>query len=156
MDKPEFVYVTYILSTPEKVWNALVDGEVTRQYWFRHRNASDWKVGSRWEHRDYDDPATVDVLGKVVESEPPRRLVITWASPADAGLEEKHSRVTFEIEQVQDLVRLRVTHDRLEPGSAMLRGITQGWPLVLSSLKTLLETGRPWPIATGRLTRPPE
>jgi uncharacterized protein YndB with AHSA1/START domain len=95
MDKPEFVYVTYILATPEKVWSALVDGEMTRQYWFRHRNASDWQPGSKWEHQDYDDPKTVDVVGKVVESDPPRRLVITWANPGDAEAEEKHTRVTL-------------------------------------------------------------
>ena len=156
MDKPEFVYVTYILSTPEKVWNALVDGEVTKQYWFRRKNASDWKVGSKWEHQDYDNPATVDIVGKVVESVPPRRLVITWALPADAGAEEKPSRVTFEIEPFQEAVRLNVTHDRLEPGSDMLRDISNGWPLVLASLKTFLETGQPMPMATRRTTHPPE
>ena len=156
MDKPEFVYVTYIQSTPEKVWDALTNGEVTKEYWFRRRNASDWKPGSKWEHQDYDNPATVDITGKVVESEPPRRLVITWAFPADAGVEAKHSRVTFEIEPYEDAVRLRVTHDRLEPGSDMEQGITRGWPLVLASLKTLLETGRPMPVATKRKMRPPE
>lgn len=155
MDKPEFVYVTYISTTPEKLWNALVDGEMTRQYWFRRRNASDWKPGSKWEHQDYDNPATVDIAGKVVESDPPRRLVITWALPADAAAEEKHSRVTFEIEPFQDTVRLQVTHDRLEPGSDMLRDIAKGWPMVLSSLKTFLETGRPMPMATRRTTHPP-
>lgn len=156
MDKPQFVYVTYISTTPEKIWNALTDGEITKQYWFRHRNASDWKPGSDWEHQDYDDPGTVDIVGKVVESEPPYRLVITWALPADAASQEKHSRVTFEIEPLQDVVRLRVIHEGLEPGSDMLRGITQGWPLVLASLKTLLETGRPWPMAAERMTKPPE
>ena len=156
MDKPEFVYVTYIVSTPEKVWNALVDGEVTKEYWFRRRNASDWQPGSKWEHQDYDNPATVDIVGKVLESEPPRRLVITWARPADAGAEEKHSRVTFEIEPFQGTVRLKVTHDRLEPGSDMLRDISKGWPMVLASLKTFLETGRPMPMAARRTTRPPE
>ncbi len=156
MDKPEFVYVTYILTTPEKLWKALIDGESTKQYWFRHRNASDWKPGSKWEHQDYDDPRKVDIVGKVLESDPPRRLVITWADPANANAEEKHSRVTFEIEPLEEAVRLTVTHDRLEPGSAMLHGISKGWPLVLASLKSFLETGRPLPMATKRTTRPPE
>jgi len=71
MDKPKFVYVSYIQSTPEKVWNALIDPEVTRKYWGNHHNASDWKVGSRWEHRDYDDATLVDIVGKVVETAPP-------------------------------------------------------------------------------------
>jgi uncharacterized protein YndB with AHSA1/START domain len=153
MNKPKFVYVTYINTTPEKVWNALVDGEMTKQYWWRHRNASDWKPGSTWRHEDYDDPKTVDVVGKVVESNAPRRLVLTWASPADAENEAKHSRVTFEIEPYMETVRLTVTHDELEPDSAMLRGITEGWPKVLSSLKTLLETGTPMAMATERPSR---
>jgi uncharacterized protein YndB with AHSA1/START domain len=81
----------------------------------------------------------------VIESSPPRRLVLTWAPPADAVLEEKHSRVTFEIEPVGDVVRLTVTHDRLEPGAEMHQAIMKGWPKVLSSLKSLLEVGRPLP-----------
>jgi uncharacterized protein YndB with AHSA1/START domain len=106
---------------------------------------SDWKPGSRWEHRRVDDKRTLDLVGKVVEIAPPRRLVITWASPADEGRPEKHSRVTFEIEPFRDVVRLTVVHDQLEPGSDMLKGITDGWPKVLSSLKSLLEAGRALP-----------
>ena len=156
MSKPKFVYVSYISTTPEKLWNALIDGEMTKQYWARHRNASDWKAGSKWEHQDYDDAGKVDVVGKVMESTPPRRLVLTWASPADANAPEKHSRVTFEIEPYMETVRLTVTHDELEPDSPMLHGISKGWPLVLSSLKTLLETGQPMPMMTRRFTAPPE
>ena len=154
--KPKFVYVTYISTTPEKVWQALTDGEMTKQYWVRHKNASDWKVGSTWKHQDYDNPSLVDIVGTVVESAPPRRLVVTWAFPADAANREKQSRVTYEIEPYMDAVRLIVTHDELEPGSEMLKGITSGWPLVLSSLKTLLETGKPLPMTTRRWTEPPE
>ena len=154
--KPKFVYVTYISTTPEKVWQALTDGEMTKQYWVRHKNASDWKVGSTWKHQDYDNPSLVDIVGTVVESAPPRRLVVTWAFPADAANREKQSRVTYEIEPYMDAVRLIVTHDELEPGSEMLKGITSGWPLVLSSLKTLLETGKPLPMTTRRWTEPPK
>jgi len=143
MEKPSFVYVIYIATTPEKLWNALIEGEMTRQYWGVARNVSDWKVGSTWQHVDYDDPAKVKVVGKVVESNPPRRLVVTWAFPADAADEAKHTRVAFEIEPFMETVRLTVTHSELEPGSEMLRSITQGWPGVLSGLKTLLETGKP-------------
>jgi uncharacterized protein YndB with AHSA1/START domain len=144
MDKPQFVYVTYISATPEKVWNALTDPEITTKYW-QHVNVSDWKPGSKWEHRSSDRKGAVQLVGKIIESSPPRRLVLTWAFPADEAHEEKHTRVTFEIEPVGDIVRLTVTHDRLEPGSEMLKGITEGWPKVLSSLKSLLEVGRPLP-----------
>jgi len=115
----------------------------TRQYW-EHENVSDWKPGSRWEHRAVD-AGTIRVVGKVVESAPPRRLVITWAAPAEESDPAAHSRVTFELEPMDEMVRLTVTHDRLQPGSKMDQGIRQGWPRVLSSLKSLLETGKPLP-----------
>lgn len=156
MEKARFAYVTYICTSPGKVWNALLDAEVVRQYWGGHQNVSDWKPGSSWAHKDYDDPAKVDIVGKVVESTPPRRLVLTWAFPADVAKEPAHSRVSFDLEPFNDTTRLTVTHDQLEPGSAMLHGITQGWPLVLSSLKTLLETGMPMPMMTRRWEGPPE
>ena len=149
MDKPKFVYVSYINSTPERVWNALIDPEVTRQYWWNHRNASDWKVGSRWEHRDYDDPKRVDIVGQVVESTPPSRLVVTWALPADEGDQEKTSRVTYDIEPAKEgVVRLTVTHDELD--SEMFDSVSFGWPGVVSALKTLLETGTVGAQASGR------
>jgi uncharacterized protein YndB with AHSA1/START domain len=144
MDKPQYIYVTYIASTPEEVWKALTDTETTSKYW-QHVNVSDWQPGSAWEHRSFDEEGTVHLVGKVLESSPPRWLVLTWASPADAAREDKHSRVTFEIEPVRGVVRLTVTHDGLEPDSEMLEGITDGWPKVLSSLKSLLEAGRPLP-----------
>lgn len=150
MNKPTFVYVTYISTTPEKLWAALLDGEMTKQYWFGHRNVSDWKAGSVWKHQNCDDAGRVDIVGKVVESTPPRRLVLTWAFPADAENEANHSRVTFEIEPYHDAVRLTVTHAELEPGSKMLDGITKGWPMVLSGLKTLLETAQPLAMTTER------
>jgi uncharacterized protein YndB with AHSA1/START domain len=153
MTKPSFVYVTYIATTPEKVWRALVDTEVTRQYWAdpigncpAHVNVSDWKPGSRWEHQCVDDSRTIDIVGKVVESAPPRRLVLTWARPSEAEDNSKHSRVTFDIEPHGDgLVRLTVTHEDLERDPQMLTGISGGWPKVLSNLKTLLETGHALP-----------
>ncbi|MBI3450118.1 MAG: SRPBCC family protein [Acidobacteria bacterium] len=144
MEKPRFVYVVYISSTPEKVWDALIDAKMTAQYW-QHENVSDWKPGSRWEHREVSDQRTLHLVGKVVESRRPSRLVLTWAFPSDASDEEKHSRVTFDLEPVAGVVRLTVTHDRLEAGSKMLEGITSGWPKVLSSLKSLLESGRALP-----------
>ena len=156
MTKPSFVYVTYIATTPEKAWRALVESDMTKDYWTRHRNASDWKAGSRWAHQDYDDPSIVDIVGTVVESTPPRRLVLTWAFPADQSNRAKHSRVTFEIDPFMDAVRLTVTHDKLEEDSPMLNGVSKGWPIVLSSVKTLLETGRAMPMTTMRWNAPPE
>jgi uncharacterized protein YndB with AHSA1/START domain len=152
MTKPSFVYVTYIATTPEKVWQAFVDTDVMRQYWIGPNaqcarvNVSDWRPGSAWEHRRVDAAGTVDIVGKVVESTPPRRLVFTWARPKDAEDDSKHSRVSFDIEPHGDgLIRLTVTHEDLERDPQMLAGISGGWPQVLSNLKTLLETGRALP-----------
>jgi len=92
----------------------------------------------------------------VIESSPPKRLVLTWAFPQDAGDPQKTSRVIFDIEPYAGAVRLTVTHAELEPDSGMLLGISAGWPLVLSSLKSLLETGEPMPGTSKRMTRPPE
>ncbi len=149
MGKGTFVYVTYIATRPETVWKALLDGEFTRQYW-GHENVSDWEPGSAWEHQRVDAARTVDILGEVLEAEPPRRLVITWGEPGDKARRDRHSRVTFVIEPVADMVRLTVVHDELEAGSEMQRKITEGWPRVLSSLKSLLETGRPLQTWAGR------
>ena len=152
MTKPSFVYVSYIATTPEKVWQAFIDTDVMRQYWIgsggacARVNVSDWQPGSRWEHQRQDDARTVDIVGKVVESTPPRRLVYTWARPHEEDDESKHSRVAIDIELQSDgLVRLTVTHDGLENDPKMLEGISGGWPKVLSNLKTLLETGHAFP-----------
>ena len=155
MTKPKFVYVSYIATTPEKLWNALTDSEMIKDYWFRHRNVSDWKVGSTWRHEHYDDPSVVHIVGKVLESVRPKRLVLTCSFTADAEIAAKTSRVTFDIEPATDAVRLTVIHEELEPGSPMLEGITKGWPWVLSSLKSLLETGKPLPVTTKMASGPP-
>ncbi len=146
MAKTRFVYVTYIRSTPEKVWDAIVTPAVTERYWAQHHNISDWKPGSTWSHVRVDAPGVVDIVGTVLESVPPRRLVVSWAAPKDADVRSKHSTVTFEIAKAGDCVCLTVVHDELDEGSEMCAGVTQGWPMVLSSLKSLLETGDglPW------------
>ncbi len=141
MSKSKFVYVTYIRAKPENVFEALTKSEMTRQYW-GHENVSDWKRGSAWKHVDKSTKA-VRLVGEVIESDPPRRLVITWVFPSDAGNRKKHTRVAFDIERLENMVRLTVTHDELDPGSEMERSITEGWPRVLSSLKSFLETGKP-------------
>ena len=137
-----FVYVTYISSTREKVFEAITRPEIARRYW-GHANVSDWKVGSKWEHVRDNEERTVNIVGKVVEVSPPNRLVISWASPSQASDPAAYSRVTFELEDYNsDMVKLTVTHDELEADSGMAKGISKGWPVVLSSLKSLLETGR--------------
>ncbi|MGW2051580.1 ArsR/SmtB family transcription factor [Streptomyces sp. NPDC001858] len=142
-DKPTFVYVTYIASTPEQVWEALTDADLTAAYW-GHSNVSDWRPGSRWEHVRTDGSGIADVVGAVVESEPPTRLVTTWAAPDEEGRPDRHSRVTFDIRPHGDIVRLTVTHeDLLDEGA--LADVSLGWPAVLSNLKSLLETGRTLP-----------
>lgn len=149
-DRPTFVYVTYIESTPEKVWDALTDADLTGEYW-GHRNVSDWRVGSRWEHQRTDGSGTADVVGEVVESDRPTRLVTTWAEP-DAAPGSRPSRVTFDIEAYEQIVRLTVTHEDL-PSEADLETVAGGWPAVLSNLKSLLETGHPLPQAPWELSR---
>jgi uncharacterized protein YndB with AHSA1/START domain len=143
MSKPEFVYVIYIQSTPEKIWEALIDPEMTKEFWGRHRNQSDWKIGSAWHHENYDDATDIAVAGTVVERDPPRRLVLTWARPNRTD-KDAISRVTFEIDEFMGSARLTVTHSELSP--EMLRNISAGWPAVLSSLKSLLETGASLPM----------
>lgn len=140
-EKTSFVYVTYIRSTPAKVFEAITRPEIARQYW-GHENVSDWKPGSGWQHVRADAQRQVQLVGEVVESTPPTRLVITWADPARAQDPQAYSRVSFDIAPYEDMVRLTVTHDELEAGGGMDKGIRQGWPIVLSSLKSLLETGQ--------------
>src|SRR6201987_3133704 len=140
MSKPEFVYVTYIETTAEKLWHALTDGDFTERYWFGHRVASDWKVGSSYRFANQGKPT---VEGGGVGSEPPRRLAYSWNNRKDAAKGEGTSRVTFDLEPRGNVVKLTVTHDELEEKT--LRDISGGWPMVIASLKSLLENGRPLP-----------
>ncbi|QDL94381.1 polyketide cyclase (plasmid) [Paroceanicella profunda] len=137
-----FVYVTYIRTRPEKVFEAITRPEVARRYW-GHENVSDsWTPGAAWQHVRLDAARTVDLVGEVIESDPPRRLVLSWANESRRQEPDQYSRVTFDIVPEGEMVRLTVTHEDLEPGGGMLAGISRGWPKVLSSLKSLLETGR--------------
>lgn len=140
MTDQKFVYVSYIATTPQRVWDALVTGELTRQYW-KHENVSDWKPGSRWSHIADDGKRSVKVVGEILESVPNKRLVMTWSDAIAAADKATRSRVAIDIETVGDMVRLTVTHEELTP--EMAKKITNGWPRVLSSLKSFLETGRP-------------
>jgi uncharacterized protein YndB with AHSA1/START domain len=139
MSKPEFVYATYIETTPEKLWRALTDGDFTERYWFGHRVSSDWKVGSPYR---FAKPGTNDIEGKVLVSDPPRRLAYSWTSCSPADKPERPSRVTFDLEPRGKVVKLTVTHDDFDEGSQAFRNISGGWPMVMASLKSLLESGR--------------
>jgi uncharacterized protein YndB with AHSA1/START domain len=142
MPVPSYVYVTYIESTPERVWHALTDADLTGAYW-GHHNVSDWQPGSTWEHVRTDGSGIADVVGKVLESTPPERLVITFEDP---GAEPRPSTVTFRIEPYHEIVRLSVTHEDLAT-EADHDAISHGWPAVLANLKSLLETGHVLPRA---------
>jgi uncharacterized protein YndB with AHSA1/START domain/DNA-binding transcriptional ArsR family regulator len=141
-DMPTFVYVTYIESTPEKVWAALTDPVLTAEYW-GHSNVSDWEVGSRWEHRRTDGSGIADVVGTVLESNRPRRLVITFGEPNDENSGQP-SRVTFTIEPHKEIVRLTVIHEDVGDQND-LDAASAGWPAVFANLKSLMETGHVLP-----------
>ncbi|HYO36226.1 MAG TPA: metalloregulator ArsR/SmtB family transcription factor [Geodermatophilus sp.] len=142
---PTYVYVTYIRAGAEQVWHALTDADLTARYW-GHANVSDWRPGSRWEHRRPDGSGTVDVAGRVLEADPPRRLVITFGAPDGDEPPGGDSVVTFVLEEQGGIVRLTVTHENLADAKA-LGEISHGWPAVLANLKSLLETGEVLPAA---------
>lgn len=140
MSESRFVYVTYIRTTPAKLWQALTDPEFTRQYWCETRQESDWKVGSSWRNMIPD--GRVGDAGEVVEIEPYRKLVLTWRNEFMPELRaEGYSRLTYELEQVGDSVKLTLTHEMNRPESKLIDAVSNGWPHILASLKSLLETG---------------
>jgi uncharacterized protein YndB with AHSA1/START domain/DNA-binding MarR family transcriptional regulator len=141
--QPAYVYVTYIRATPEQVWRALTDADLTARYW-GHRNESDWAPGSTWQHVRTDGSGISDVTGTVIEAVRPDRLVLTF--PGSAEQREEPSQVTFTIEQHEEIVRLTVRHEGL-PTEADHRAISAGWPAVMANLKSLLETGETLPQA---------
>ena len=138
MSKPDFVYVTYIETSAEKLWQALTDGDFTERYWFGHRVSSDWKAGSPYK---FTKPGAPGLEGKVLVSDPPRLLSYSWDCCSPDAQHERTSRVTFALEPLGQIVKLTVTHDELDEGGITLRNISGGWPMVLASLKSLLETG---------------
>jgi uncharacterized protein YndB with AHSA1/START domain len=140
MTKPVFVYVTYIAAPPERVWEALTKPELSAKFWLGYRVTADGRPGARMTALNsagkqvHDDP--------IIESEPPRKLVYGWKSLYKDLPDERPSRVTFLLEPLKDQTRLTVTHDDFDEGSRMFEMISKGWPAVLSSLKSFLETGR--------------
>jgi len=140
VNNKKFVYVIYIRTTPEKLWQALTEPEFTRAYWSETWQDTSWEKGTSWKLMIPD--GRVADSGEIVEIDRPRRLVITWRNEFLPDLsEEGYSRCAFELEPVGDMVKLTLTHeiDRIE--SKLIDGVSTGWPMVLSSLKSLLETG---------------
>ena len=150
MDKPRFVYVTYIRTTPEKLWRALIEPEFTRQFWCDTWQDCAWKAGATWRLMIPD--GRVGDSGEVLEIEPQRKLVLSWRNEFKPELRvEGYSRLTYELEQQGAGVKLTVTHESEKPGSKLIEAVSNGWPMILASLKSLLETGealeatRRWP-----------
>jgi uncharacterized protein YndB with AHSA1/START domain/DNA-binding transcriptional ArsR family regulator len=143
-ERPDYVYVTYIESSPERVWQALTSADLTAQYW-GHSNVSDWQPGSSWEHRRADGSGIADVVGTIIESTPPKRLALTFDAPGEEA-PGGPTIVTFDIEPYHEIVRLTVTHENLASQDA-LDAISAGWPAVFANLKSLLETGHVLPQA---------
>jgi uncharacterized protein YndB with AHSA1/START domain/DNA-binding transcriptional ArsR family regulator len=146
-DRPHFVYTTYIRTTPELLWRALTEPAFTRRYWGGTTFASDWRTGSRITVTRHDGTVADDPEQLVLESAPYRRLAYTWysttASCSGGGEAEERSKVAFDLEDLDGMVKLTVVHDGFQPGSKVLESISGGWPRVLSDLKTLLETTDP-------------
>lgn len=138
----KFVYVTYIRTTPQKLWSALTKPEFTKTYWFGVTLDCDWQAGSPWK-MVYPD-GTVTDAGEILEVEPERRLVIKWRHEMTPELKaEGFTRCTFDIVKEDEAVRLTVTHEAERDNSKTIAAVSGGWPTILSNLKSLLETGKP-------------
>jgi uncharacterized protein YndB with AHSA1/START domain len=147
MSKPSFVYVTYIATTPEKLWEALTSGEFTQKYFFGRRVESDWQEGSPVTY--YRPDGQLDVSGQVLRSVPPYLLSFTWQHHGDTQ-RERPTRVTFELKPMDSCVKLTLKHEDLLPqdfceDDDTFVGLNNGWPAILSNLKSLLETGHTMP-----------
>ncbi|MGA3161485.1 MAG: SRPBCC family protein [Terracidiphilus sp.] len=137
----QFVYVTYIRTTAEKLWRALTEPEFTRQYWMGTTQESEWKPGASWKIM-FPDGRLAD-SGEVVEIEPHKRLVLKWRNELFPELTaEGHSRMTYLLEPQGEVVKLTVTHEMDKSDSKFIKAVSGGWPIILSSLKSLLETGK--------------
>ena len=153
MARSTFLYVTYIRTTPQKLWSALTDAQFMKQYWFGMHCESGWTTGSPWKLVSED--GEVWDSGEIVEADPPRRLVIRWRHQKRPELNaEGDSLCTIELEPIESAVKLTITHSVEREPSKLIAAVSGGWPKVLSNLKSLLETGsvafeEPYPAAKG-------
>jgi uncharacterized protein YndB with AHSA1/START domain len=142
MADSEFVYVTYIRTTPEKLWQALTEPEFTRKFWVGTVQDCAWKPGASWKLKTPDGRIADE--GEVAEIDPPHKLVLSWSHHLFAEMkEEGFSRMTYLLEPTGGVVKLTVTHTMDRPSSKLIKGVSNGWPHILASLKSLLETGEP-------------
>jgi uncharacterized protein YndB with AHSA1/START domain len=148
-----FVYVTYIRTTPEKLWEALTTSEFMKRYWFGMHCESQWMAGSSWKLVSGD--GRVLDAGEIVEAEPPRRLVIRWRHQNRPELKaEGDSRCMMELEPIGNSVKLSITHTIEREPSKLIEAVSGGWPKIISNLKSLLETGAtalhdPYPVESS-------
>ena len=140
MAKSNFVYVTFIRTTPEKLWAALTTSEFIKQYWFGMKIETDWRVGSPWK-LIFPDGRIADT-GEVLELDPPRRLVLKWQNEFRPELKaEGYARCSMELEALDGAVKLTINHSIERVDSKFIEAVSGGWPRILSNLKSLLETG---------------
>ena len=148
MNQPTFVYSIYIETTLDRLWDALTKPDMTCQYWYGRRIDSDWKIGSSvtfWLNYGQD----IDMSGQVLEYKPLHRLSFSWDVGMMAGSKIKSSsRVTFDLESLGLVVKCTVTHDELKIGEKTPTGVSEGWPIIMCSLKSFLETGKPLSITS--------
>ena len=136
-----FVYVTFIRTTPERLWSALTSPDFMKEYWLGCHLKTEWKVGAQWQ-LIYPDGRITDT-GEIVELEPHKRLVLKWQNEFKSDLKaEGLALCRIELEPVGDAVKLTITHTMDRPESKLIQAVSGGWPRILSNLKSLLETGQ--------------
>ena len=138
--KPEFNYVTFIAAPPKKVWKALTDPAFTKRYWFKSEVKSDWKEGS---HYSFSSAEGKELLrGKIIKVDEPNELIYQFTAPWNDEVRDEDSTVQFLLEELNGMTKLTVRHYDFQEGSILVGQVTEGWPMVLSGLKTLLESDR--------------
>jgi uncharacterized protein YndB with AHSA1/START domain len=141
MARSNFVYVTFIRTTPEQLWAALTTSEFMQKYWFGMSFETDWKVGSPWKLM-YPDGRITD-SGEILELDPPRRIVLKWQNEFRPELKaEGYARCTIELEPQDGAMKLTISHTIERGDSKLIEAVSGGWPRILSNLKSLLETGQ--------------
>ena len=140
MSQSAFVYVTYIRATPERVWSALTDRDFIKRYWFGMTCESEWRPGAPWKLL-FEDGRIADE-GEILEADPPKKLVIKWFNKFRPELAaEGPARCTLTLELLGEATKLTILHEMDVAQSLVIQAVSDGWPKILSNLKSLLETG---------------
>jgi len=140
-NQSSFVYVTFIRTTPDKLWSALITADFMKEYWFGGNFKTEWKAGARWE-LVYPDGRVTDA-GEIEEFDPPKQLVLKWRNEFRPELKaEGFARCTISLEPISDAVKLTITHTIDRADSKLIEAVSGGWPQILSNLKSLIETGK--------------